>query len=35
MKIYDELVWRGLIKDVSSPDIEEKLNNGNDFLYWY
>ena len=26
MKIYDELVWRGLIKDVSSPDIEEKLN---------
>ena len=28
MKIYDELVWRGLIKDVSSPDIEEKLNNG-------
>lgn len=28
MKIYDELVWRGLIKDVSSPDLEEKLNNG-------
>ena len=28
MKIYDELVWRGLIKDVSSPEIEEKLNNG-------
>ena len=27
MKIYDELVWRGLIKDVSSPEIEEKLNN--------
>lgn len=26
MKIYDELVWRGLIKDVSSPDLEEKLN---------
>ena len=26
MKIYDELVWRGLIKDVSSPEIEEKLN---------
>ena len=25
MKIYDELVWRGLIKDVSSPEIEEKL----------
>ena len=28
MKIYDELKWRGLIKDVSSPDLEEKLNNG-------
>ncbi len=28
MKIYDELKWRGLIKDVSSPELEEKLNNG-------
>lgn len=28
MKLYDELVWRGLIKDVSSPDIEKKLNEG-------
>ena len=28
MKIYDELVWRGLIKDVSSPELEEKLNHG-------
>lgn len=28
MKIYDELKWRGLIKDISSPDLEEKLNNG-------
>lgn len=28
MKIYDELVWRGLIKDVSSPEIEEKINAG-------
>ena len=33
MKIYDELVWRGLIKDVSSPDIEEKLNNGGMTFY--
>ena len=24
MKIYDELVWRGLIKDISSPELEEK-----------
>lgn len=33
MKIYDELVWRGLIKDVSSPEIEEKLNNGGMTFY--
>ena len=28
MKLYDELVWRGLIKDISSPELEEKLNKG-------
>lgn len=28
MKLYDDLIWRGLIKDISSPDLEEKLNNG-------
>lgn len=33
MKIYDELVWRGLIKDVSSPELEEKLNNGGMTFY--
>lgn len=33
MKIYDELVWRGLVKDVSSPDLEEKLNNGGMTFY--
>lgn len=27
MKLYDELKWRGLIKDISSPEIEDKLNN--------
>ena len=26
MKLYDELKWRGLIKDVSSPELEQKLN---------
>ena len=26
MGIYEELQWRGLIKDVSSPEIKEKLN---------
>ena len=28
MGIYEELEWRGLIKDVSSPELKEKLNNG-------
>ena len=27
MTLYDELKWRGLIKDVTSPEIEDKLNN--------
>lgn len=27
MKIYDELLYRGLIKDISSPKLEEMLNN--------
>lgn len=27
MKLYDELKWRGIVKDVSSPELEEKLNN--------
>lgn len=26
MKLYDDLKWRGLIKDISSPDLEKKLN---------
>ena len=29
MKFYDELKWRGLIKDEAGEDLEEKLNNGN------
>lgn len=28
MNIYDDLVYRGLIKDISSPDLKEKLNKG-------
>lgn len=27
MKLYDDLMWRGLIKDTSSPELENKLNN--------
>ncbi len=33
MKLYDELVWRGLIKDISSEDLIEKLNNGGMTFY--
>ena len=33
MGIYEELQWRGLIKDVSSPDIKEKLNAGGMTFY--
>ena len=29
MTLVEELKWRGLIKDISSPELEEKLNNGN------
>ena len=28
MKLYDELKWRGLIKDEAGEDLEDKLNNG-------
>ncbi len=34
MKLYDELVWRGLIKDVSSPELEKQLNEGKITFYW-
>ncbi len=33
MGIYEELVWRGLIKDVSSEDLKEKLNKGGMTFY--
>src|SRR5574344_148893 len=33
MKLYDDLIWRGLIKDISSPDLEEKLNQGGMTFY--
>lgn len=34
MKLYDELLWRGLIKDVSSDEIKNILNNGKITFYW-
>ncbi len=33
MNLYDELVWRGLIKDISSKEIEKKLNEGGLTVY--
>ena len=28
MTLFEELKWRGLIKDISSPELEEKINKG-------
>ena len=33
MGIYEELEWRGLIKDVSSPELKDKLNAGGMTFY--
>ncbi len=34
MTLYEELKWRGLIKDVAGEDLEEKLNNEKISFYW-
>jgi len=34
MKLYDELKWRGMIQDVSSPEIEKMINDGCVTFYW-
>ena len=28
MKLYDELVWRGLIENITDEKLIEKINNG-------
>ena len=33
MGIFEELEWRGLVKDVSDPSLKEKLNNGGMTFY--
>ncbi len=33
MGIYEDLEWRGLIKDISSPELKEKLNEGGMTFY--
>lgn len=32
--IFEELKWRGLVKDISSPEIEDKINNEKVTFYW-
>jgi len=34
MKLYEELIWRGLIKDVAGENLKEKLNNEKITFYW-
>lgn len=34
MNLYEDLKWRGLIKDVSNPEIADKLNNEKLTFYW-
>ncbi len=34
MKLFDELKWRGLVKDISSPEIERVLNEEKVTFYW-
>ena len=34
MKLYDDLKWRGLVKDVSNPELENILNNEKVTFYW-
>ncbi len=34
MTFFEELKWRGLIKDMAGDNIEEKINSGNLTFYW-
>lgn len=34
MKLYEELKWRGLIKDEAGDDLEDKINNDKVTFYW-
>ena len=34
MTFFEELKWRGLIKDISSPELEKKLNEAQITFYW-
>ncbi|MCQ2610287.1 MAG: tyrosine--tRNA ligase [Treponema sp.] len=34
MTLYEELQWRGLVKDTAGEDIADKINSGNITFYW-
>ena len=34
MTLFEELKWRGLVKDTAGEDIEDKINSGNITFYW-
>ena len=34
MTLFEELKWRGLVKDIAGEDIEDKINSGNITFYW-
>ena len=34
MTLYEDLKWRGIVKDVSDPEIEKKLNEEKITFYW-
>ena len=34
MKFFEELQWRGLVKDIAGDDLEDKLNNEKITFYW-
>ena len=34
MTLFEDLKWRGLIKDISSPELEKKLNEDKITFYW-
>lgn len=34
MKLFEDLKWRGLVKDITNPELEEKLNNESLTFYW-
>ena len=34
MSFFEELKWRGLVKDIAGDDLEDKLNNEKITFYW-